>query len=250
MSLAKLTTVSTKTLSLLLERQRLQSLPSFSETPSTNSVSNGTSLHFPQIKRNMIRLREGILELEGKEGQSEAARLLRKQYDRMRGMLGVEEQSQIPKVEPETSSASTSADIPNPNTLPTTTIGRDALLSQPSFAPYTDDPEQGLGVEPPEPATMLQTQRLLMDEQDQHLDLLSNSITRQHHISLQINEELDVHSGLLEELDTQLDRTEGRLGRARKSLDKVARGVKNNGSVVAIGLLIFVLLILIIRFKT
>jgi len=38
---------------------------------------------------------------------------------------------------------------------------RDSLLSQPSFAPYTDDPEQGFGVE--EPATMLQTQRLIMD---------------------------------------------------------------------------------------
>ena len=66
-------------------------------------------------------------------------------------------------------------------------------------------------------------------EQDQYLDLLSHSINRQHHMSLQINEELDVHSNLLEELDTQLDHTEGRLGRARKSLDKVARGVKNNG---------------------
>lgn len=47
--------------------------------------------------------------------------------------------------------------------MPTKTLGRDALLSQPSFAPYTDDPEQGLGIESPEPATMLQTQRLLMD---------------------------------------------------------------------------------------
>jgi len=134
--------------------------------------------------------------------------------------------------------------------MPTAILGRNSLLSQPTFAPYADDPEQGLGVEPAEPATMLQTQRNMMDEQDQYLDLLSNSINRQHHMSLQINEELDVHSDLLQDLGTQMDRTEGRLGRARKSLDKVARGVKNNGSVVAIGLLIFVLLILIIHFKT
>ena len=66
-------------------------------------------------------------------------------------------------------------------------------------------------------------------EQDQYLDLLSHSINRQHHMSLQINEELDVHSNLLQELDTQLDRTEGRLARARRSLNKVAHGVKNNG---------------------
>jgi syntaxin 8 len=125
---------------------------------------------------------------------------------------------------------------------------RDSLLSQPSFAPYTDDPEQGADV--PEPATMLQSQRYIMQEQDQQLDQLSHSINRQHHISLQINEELDVHHGLLTELDSDLDRTQSRLGQARKKLDRVAQGVKNNASVVAIGFLIFVLLILIIRFKT
>ncbi|KAG5730811.1 hypothetical protein E4T56_gene6379, partial [Termitomyces sp. T112] len=86
--------------------------------------------------------------------------------------------------------------------------------------------------------------------QDQHLSRLSHSITRQHHISLQINDELDVHRGLLEELDTDLERTEGRLGRARRGLERVGRGVRGNGSTVAIGVLIFVLLILIIVFKT
>ena len=39
---------------------------------------------------------------------------------------------------------------------------RDSLLSQPTFAPYTDDPELGPAV-PPEPATLLQVQRLVMD---------------------------------------------------------------------------------------
>ncbi|KAF8960617.1 hypothetical protein BDZ97DRAFT_1294759 [Flammula alnicola] len=252
MSLAKLTAVSTKTLSLLLERQRLQTLPSFSSNGSnTNAALNGSSLHYPQIKRNLNQLREGILALEAKEGPtSEAAKLLRNQYDRMRGMLWEEERAEIPSLEKEESSPSPS---PGPAIPPAPTIitgTRDSLLSQPTFAPYTDDPEQGLGVEPPEPATMLHTQQFIMQEQDQHLDHLSNSINRQHHISLQINEELDVHHGLLQELDADIDRTQGSLGRARRKLDHVARGVKNNGSVVAIGLLIFVLLILIIRFKT
>lgn len=93
MSLAKLTAVSTKTLSLLLERQRLQTLPS-----STSGFSNGSSLHYPQIKRNLKQLREGILALETKEGSvSEAAKLLRSQYDRMRGMLWEEEREEIPR---------------------------------------------------------------------------------------------------------------------------------------------------------
>ncbi|KAG6870788.1 hypothetical protein C0992_012459, partial [Termitomyces sp. T32_za158] len=49
-----------------------------------------TSLHLAQITKNLARLREGILELERKEGgtNSEATRLLRTQYERMRGMLG------------------------------------------------------------------------------------------------------------------------------------------------------------------
>ena len=97
MSLAKLTAVSTKTLSLLLERQRLQTLPTFSANGSTNPSSTSSSLHYPQIKKNLKQLREGILEMEAKEGSSsEAAKLLRNQYDRMRGMLLEEERAEIP----------------------------------------------------------------------------------------------------------------------------------------------------------
>ena len=98
MSLAKLTAVSTKTLSLLLERQRLQTLPSYStNTPGSNVGPNGSSLHYPQIKRNLGQLRVGILALEAKEGSTaEAAKLLRSQYDRMRAMLWEEERAEIP----------------------------------------------------------------------------------------------------------------------------------------------------------
>lgn len=71
---------------------------------------------------------------------------------------------------------------------------------------------------------------LFILDQDTHLENLSHSITRQHHLSLQINDELDTHTGLLEELDTDLDRTHSRLARARKSLDKVAKGAKNHGA--------------------
>ena len=78
-SLSRLTSLSTQTLSLLLERQRLQSLP-----------SNSTSLHTPQIVKNLQQLRAGILDLEEKEGPSEATKLLRTQHERMRGMLGGE----------------------------------------------------------------------------------------------------------------------------------------------------------------
>lgn len=77
-SLARLTSLSTQTLSLLLERQRLQTL----------SNPSASSLHIPQITRNMQQLRAGVLDLEEKEGRSEAVNLLRSQYERMRSMLG------------------------------------------------------------------------------------------------------------------------------------------------------------------
>jgi len=89
-----------------------------------------------------------------------------------------------------------------------------------------------------------------MDEQDDHLEHLSQSISRQHHISLQINDELDTHTGLLEGLDHDLDRTQSRMGNARRRLERVARGAKANGSSVTIALLILILLLLIIVFKT
>jgi len=82
-SLARLTSISTQTLSLLLERQRAP--PSFSSDGSDSNGSN--NLHLPQIQKNMTQLRRGILEMEEKEGRTEAVKLIRNQYERMRNML-------------------------------------------------------------------------------------------------------------------------------------------------------------------
>ena len=65
-------------------------------------------------------------------------------------------------------------------------------------------------------------------EQDAHLDNLSRSVGRQHHLSLQINDELGVHNGLLGELEHDVDHTHNRLGGARKRLETFSRGVKGN----------------------
>ncbi|TBU23570.1 hypothetical protein BD311DRAFT_703639 [Dichomitus squalens] len=234
-SLARLTSLSTQTLSLLLERQRLQNIP-----------SNSTSLHTPQIVKNLQQLRAGILELEKKEGVSEATKLLRTQHERMRGMLGGDadvQRCEEPQTEPMSPNASSSS-IPTP--APAAPPPAPATSAEGHrYAPYTDDPEAGYTDE-----DMLLQQRLIMDDQDVHLDELSRSITRQRDLSLQINDELDVHTGLLEGLDHDLDRTDSRLTGARRRLDRVAKGAKENGSTVMIALLILVLLILIIVFKT
>jgi len=256
MTLPKLTSLSTQTLTLLLERQRLQSISSTS--PST--------LHLQRITQNLRNLHTGILALQSQTllpgvgespGEGEAVVSLRAQYERMRGMFGEEaikaglESLDSPRqLEPSHSpSASSPSPLPPPPLNSTMSLDdRHSALykqSEPVFEPYTDDPDADV-----EPGILLQTQRRMIDDQDSHLDHLSNSITRQHHISLQINSELDTHTGLLDELDTDLDHTATRLGSARKRLDKVARGVRGNVSTVTIAMLIVVLLILIVVFKT
>jgi syntaxin 8 len=66
-------------------------------------------------------------------------------------------------------------------------------------------------------------------DQDVHLDSLSRSITRQRDLSVQINDELEIHTGLLEELDHDLDNTGNRMGRARQRLGRVANGAREHG---------------------
>ncbi|KAF4566303.1 hypothetical protein EYR36_011721 [Pleurotus pulmonarius] len=237
MSLARLTSTSTQTLSLLLERQRLQTFPAFSASPDAAS----DPLHLPQIRKNMGQLRAGILEMEAKEGRTQSAQLLRNQYGRMRAMLGNDAGLVEPLDNPESSTSTSRAESELP-LIPPPPPSKD---TEPIYTPYTDDPQGDA-----DPGIMLQTQRRLMDEQDEHLDRLSQSVGRQHHISLQINDELDVHTGLLQELDTDLDQTGNRLTSARRRLDQVARGAKENSSAMAIGLLILILLLLIIIFKT
>ncbi|WVQ84462.1 hypothetical protein IAT38_006614 [Cryptococcus sp. DSM 104549] len=116
--------------------------------------------------------------------------------------------------------------------------------------PFRDFPDED--EEQPEltPHEMLSNQQMMMDDQDERLNLLSNSIGRQNHLSIQIGSELDLHHQLLEETDTAMDRTSASLGRARRRMDKVANEAKQHGSTITIVALIFILLILIIVFKT
>jgi syntaxin 8 len=69
---------------------------------------------------------------------------------------------------------------------------------------------------------------LALAEQDTHLESLSHSIRRQREISENIGSELDVHTGLLEDLELGLDRTAVRLGGARRRLETVSRGARDN----------------------
>ena len=79
----KLTSLTTATLSLLLERQRLQ--------------STHPTLHLAQIAANLRTLRSGVTALQDASdagsapGDDDSIAALRGQYERLRGMLGEEE---------------------------------------------------------------------------------------------------------------------------------------------------------------
>jgi syntaxin 8 len=136
---------------------------------------------------------------------------------------------------------------PTPPTPSPPPSPRRGALDDGIYRPYKDEPVAYEDDEQTHDGIVLQ-QRQMMDgtfylgrsfhvftdtscmvEQDTHLDRLSSSIRNQRDISIQINDELDVHTGLLESLDHELDSTQDRLGRARRRLDHVARGAKDNG---------------------
>jgi len=242
MSIPRLSSLSFQTLSLVLERQRLQTL-------GRNSTSQLTT-----IKRNMEILREGIIDLEteyvreaspssGVLDSWKAIEELRSQWQRARRMLGEEGKGleDLPPFQPQEERREF--------------VGVGAvqpLASSSSLfeTPFRDEPP---GSPPPStfnPSEEMQVQRQMMDEQDTHLETLSHSIRRQRELSENIGNELDVHTGLLEDLESGLDNTAIRLGHARRKLDTVAKRIRDNCSTVTIASLVIILLILIIVFKT
>lgn len=104
-------------------------------------------------------------------------------------------------------------------------------MSNQSATPFRDDPEDNSRISDSE---MVNQQQTMMDDQDERLNHLSNSINRQNQLSVQIGDELDVHHQLLEDTDAAMDRTSASLGRARKRLDKVANEAKQYGQTFCI----------------
>ncbi|KAG2336139.1 hypothetical protein BDR05DRAFT_897112 [Suillus weaverae] len=229
MSASKLTSLATSTLSLLLERQRLQ--------------ASHPTLHLQLISTNLHKIRDGVIILRT-ASDNEAAENLRAHYERLRGMFG-EEAAEKAGLHTFVVPSVIAIVIPPPMPPSPPPLAERVPSPETTYEPYTDDPSPD-----PDENGILMQQRQMMDAQDDHLDHLSSSIGRQHHISLQIGDELEVHTGLLDALDTELDGTGARMSSARRKLERVARGARRNGSTVTIALLILILLILIVVFKT
>lgn len=89
----------------------------------------------------------------------------------------------------------------------------------------------------------------ILDEQDEQLDRLGESIGRQRELSMQIGDELDSHVAMLDEVESATDRHQSRLDRASRALNKVARSAGENKQITTIVVLIIVLVLLIAILK-
>jgi SYP5 family syntaxin len=90
-------------------------------------------------------------------------------------------------------------------------------------------------------------QRELLTQQDAQLDELSRVVTSTRHIALAVNEELSLHSRLLDEVEDEVEHTTGRLVMATKKL-KLLLARNNNCKrllclLLTIALLVAVLLL-------
>ncbi|KAI9115671.1 hypothetical protein K1719_013340 [Acacia pycnantha] len=95
-------------------------------------------------------------------------------------------------------------------------------------------------------------QRQVMREQDEGLEKLEQTVTSTKHIALAVNEELDLHTRLIDDLDQHVDVTDSRLQRVQKNLAILNKRTKGGCSclclllsVVGIVVLVAVIFLLI-----
>ncbi|EMC91659.1 hypothetical protein BAUCODRAFT_116542 [Baudoinia panamericana UAMH 10762] len=89
----------------------------------------------------------------------------------------------------------------------------------------------------------------VIQDQDQQLQTLGQSVSRQRMLGIQIGDELDEHNVMLDDVESGVDRHQSTLDRARRRLENVARKGRQNWSWVTIGILIFILVLLIVVLK-
>ena len=90
-------------------------------------------------------------------------------------------------------------------------------------AARTNEPMENPGTRLLSNAQLLQDQRAIMNEQDDQLDDLGRSLTRQAEIGLTINDELITQGEMLEDLHTSTNRTARMLKKERKRLTELAK---------------------------
>ncbi|RCH87859.1 hypothetical protein CU098_009674, partial [Rhizopus stolonifer] len=218
--LSRLDLLADNTLPIVFERNRLKELKLNVDKYEAN------------VNKNLTQLREGIQVLEqqlseqeqtgAKNTKSDEDKLIQLQVkvDKLDALFGLKEASDARKI------------------LLGDKRGKNTSVKFTSID--MDDVENG---------QILQLQQRIIDDQDQDLDHLSETIRRQRELGLLIGDELETHAQLIDETEDMVDRTDERLRQARKKLDYVNRKIKDNKSVCIVIALIIVFFILVGLFR-
>ncbi|KAL3156501.1 hypothetical protein ABBQ38_000801 [Trebouxia sp. C0009 RCD-2024] len=98
---------------------------------------------------------------------------------------------------------------------------------------------------------ILQMQQDVMQEQDQNLMAMEQSVASTRHLALTINEELHVQERLLEDFEEEVDVSHNKLRAAQKRIKGVLKGSSGDwrGMLLAAGLIVLLVFILLLAFK-
>ncbi|GET03732.1 SNARE complex subunit [Rhizophagus clarus] len=178
--------------------------------------------HEETLNKNMERLRSGIKELEEELSAAEESGTLNSKELKEKEDTLIKLTKQIDKLE------ALMQDKPSARKL---LLGLNNIMDEPSskkskktvrFSDQTDDYDN---------AVVIQLQQRMIQNQDEDLDRLSAAIGRQQELGLMIGEELNYQVELLAETEDIVDRTEGRLNKAKRNLTKVSKKAKEKGSI-------------------
>ncbi|TKY57353.1 Syntaxin-51 protein [Spatholobus suberectus] len=89
-------------------------------------------------------------------------------------------------------------------------------------------------------------QRQIMKEQDVGLEKLEETVQSTKHIALAVNEELDLHTRLIDDLDQHVDVTDSRLRRVQKNLAVLNKRTKGGCSCLCMLLSVIVVVVLVV----
>ncbi|CAK9165483.1 unnamed protein product [Ilex paraguariensis] len=89
-------------------------------------------------------------------------------------------------------------------------------------------------------------QRQVMREQDEGLEKLEETVISTKHIALAVNEELDLHTRLIDNLDQHVDVTDSRLQRVQKRLAILNKRTKGGCSCMCLSLSVVGIVILVV----
>ncbi|KAG7693439.1 hypothetical protein KL933_003118 [Ogataea haglerorum] len=85
--------------------------------------------------------------------------------------------------------------------------------------------------------------------QDDIINSLSQSVNRQHEMSLQIGEEVGNHMVLLDDLESGISRTNAKIIRGRSNIDRFRQNLKEHGDWFTIFVLVIIMFILLVVLK-